>query len=57
LPEDEAGLDGVQLSGLPYGEILTRIVWLDDPVFDAGDLCRSLAEAIEHHAAARNWAR
>jgi len=57
LPEEEAGLDGIQLSGLPYGEVLTRILWFDDPVFDADDLCRSLAEAIEHHAAVREWKR
>ena len=56
LPEDEAGLDGIQVAGLPYGEVLTRIVWLDDPIFEADDLCRSLAEAINHHAAIRNWA-
>jgi hypothetical protein len=57
LPEDEGGLDAIQLSGLPYGEILTRIVWFDDPVFEADDLCRSLAEAIERHAAVRDWVR
>ena len=57
LPEEEAGLEGIQLSGLPYGEVLTRILWFDDPVFDAEDLCRSLREAIEHHAAIRDWLR
>jgi len=55
LPEREAGLEGIQLTGLPYGEVLARIVWIDDPVFDADDLCRSLARAIEHHATVRNW--
>ena len=57
LPKDEAELSGVELSGLPYGEVLTRIVWIDEPVFDADDLCRSLAEAIRRHAAVRNWAK
>ncbi len=28
---------------------------MDAPDFDADDLCRSLAAAIEHHAALRNW--
>lgn len=57
LPGDEAELEGIELAGLPYGEILTRIVWIDDPVFDANDLCRSLREAIERHAAVRGWDR
>lgn len=57
LPSEEAALEGIELSGLPYEEVLTRIVWIDDPVFDADDLCRSLAAAIEHHAAVRGWAR
>lgn len=55
LPEEEAGLEGIQLSGLPYGEVLTGIVWMDDPVFDPNDLCGSLRQAIEHHAAVREW--
>lgn len=55
LPEAEAGLEGLQLSGLPFDQVLTRILWLDPPIFDADDLCRSLAEAIDRHAAARGW--
>jgi hypothetical protein len=55
LPDDEAELSGIELSGLPYGQVLSRIAWIDEPVFDADDLCRSLADAIRHHAAVRGW--
>jgi hypothetical protein len=53
LPEDEAELNGIELSALPFGLILTRIVWIDDPEFDADDLCRSLCEAIMQHQVLR----
>lgn len=53
LPEDEAELDGVELSGLPGQVVLSRIIWFDDPIFDADDMCGSLGEAILKHEAIR----
>ena len=53
LPEDEAGLDGIQIAGFPNCQVLTRILWYDEPVFDANDLCESLREAIENHESIR----
>jgi len=53
LPEEEASLEGIELSGLPLGQVLTRISWSNDPVFDAQELCASLCEAILHHDAVR----
>lgn len=62
VPEDESAIDGIQFGGLPYGQILTRIVWIDQPDLDVEirlvnveELCGSLAAAIEQHAAARGW--
>lgn len=54
LPEDEAGLEPFQFSGLPYCQVLTNIWWVHEPIFDANELCRSLTEAIENHEAIRN---
>ena len=52
LPEDEAPIDGITLTA-PNGQTLCRIEWTDDPVFDADELCRSLADALAHHEAVR----
>jgi hypothetical protein len=56
VPESKADLDGIKLTGLPDGKVVSRIIWYDDPVFDDSDsdreeLCRSLMEAITHHTA------
>jgi len=54
LPDDEPGalLGGITISA-GHGESLCRIIWIDDPVFDAEELCRSLREALEEHFAIR----
>lgn len=58
VPEDEAEVIGqIELTGLPDHEVLTRIVWIDDPIFDPDELIPAMAQAIENHAAARGWAR
>lgn len=53
LPEDEATLDGVEISGLPFGQVLTRILWFDEPEFEIDELCRSLIDALLHHDGVR----
>lgn len=53
VPEDEAHLEGIQISGLPDGQVLTRIRWMDNPVFDPEDLAGSLARAIDAHGSVR----
>ena len=58
VPEDEASVIGqIELSGLPYHEVLTNIKWIDDPIFDPNELIPAMAAAIENHAAARGWAK
>ena len=53
MPDDEAEIAGVTIAA-PLGQTLCRIDWIDDPVFDAEELCRSLAAAIEHHDSIRS---
>lgn len=58
VPEDEASVIGqIELSGLPYHEVLTNIHWIDEPSFDPDELIPAMAEAIEIHATNRGWAR
>lgn len=52
LPDAEADLEGFTFS-VPGGQSLCKIAWFDEPVFDAGELCRSLAISVEHHDAVR----
>lgn len=52
LPDDEATIDGITLAA-PLGQTLCNLVWFDEPRFDADELCRSLAVAIQHHDAIR----
>ena len=62
MPEAEADaadvLDRVVISRMPGEQIVTRILWLDDPPFFdddfAADLAGSLAEAIHRHDAVRS---
>lgn len=49
VPEDEADLEGVTLAGLPCGEVLFGIAWMDPPVFDPDELIPSLRAALELH--------
>ncbi len=51
VPEDEADPDGITLSAI--GEVICQIHWIDQPVFDAEALCRSLQDALNHHWAVR----
>jgi hypothetical protein len=52
VPVEKADLDGVKLPGLPGGKVVSRIIWDDVPFdFEPEELCRSLAEAVEHHNA------
>lgn len=55
FPGDEAPLAGVSIAA-PQGESVGAIHWIDEPIFDADELCRSLAEAIANHYASRGSA-
>lgn len=52
MPDDEADISGITLEA-PFHQTVCRIEWFDDPVFDADELCRSMAEAIRHNDAVR----
>ena len=52
LPDEEAPIDGVTFSA-PCSQSLCRIYWIDEPVFDAGEIAESLARAINHHDSVR----
>lgn len=56
VPDDEAQaeiLGGITIAA-PYHQSIVRIEWIDEPVFDAQELCESLARAVRHHDAVRS---
>lgn len=55
FPADETPLAG-SIIAAPHGESVAAIQWIDEPIFDADELCRSLAAAIHHHYAIRDRA-
>lgn len=55
FPGDETPLAGVTIAA-PHGESVGAIHWIDEPIFDADELCRSLAAAIINHYAIRDRA-
>ena len=53
VPEEDATRAGIEFSGLPKGEVATRIHWIDDPVFDADEMIEALSDALDSHWAIR----
>lgn len=54
LPEEEAELSGLEIVGLPAGQVLTHITFLHKPCPLPDDLARSLTQAIQQHDAVRH---
>ena len=52
LPEEEAEISGITISTIDH-QVVCRITWINDPVFDVNKLCSSLAHALRHHFAIR----
>lgn len=52
MPGDEAEISGLKIVTLK-NQVLCRIFWIDDPVFDANELCRSLDQALQQHFSLR----
>jgi len=48
MPGDESEVTGITFS-CSSGEVLCRIVWIDDPEFDGQELTSSLNEAVNKH--------
>ena len=52
VPDDEAPISGVTISAT-LGQTVCNVLWIDEPIFDVSDLCKSLAIAIGRHDASR----
>lgn len=52
LPDDDVPNDGDTLDA-GDGNTLCKIEWLDEVIFEANDMCRSLQEALDAHRVVR----